>query len=88
MCDLADIWIQAPLQINAMDHSPTNGQLVVGGPDGYCAILSAGPEGLGSGSGTGVVELKGHVGDVLDVKWFPSGEVSCSHTLHFKADKS
>jgi hypothetical protein len=36
-------------------------------------VLPCGPE--ASGSGSGAVELKGHVGDVLDVKWFPSGEV-------------
>lgn len=45
--------------------------MVIGGPDGYCVVLSPQkPE--------DVVELKGHVGDVLDVKWFPSGEVSAA----------
>lgn len=43
--------------------------MVIGGPDGYCVVLSPQkPE--------EVLELKGHVGDVLNAKWFPSGEVS------------
>ena len=42
--------------------------MVIGGPDGYCVVLTPQmPE--------EVLELKGHVGDVLNVKWFPSGEV-------------
>lgn len=46
--------------------------MVIGGPDGYCVVLSPQkPE--------EVLELKGHVGDVLNAKWFPSGEVSPLH---------
>ncbi|KAJ9122208.1 hypothetical protein QFC24_004438 [Naganishia onofrii] len=55
--------------INAVDLSPDGSQLVYGGPDGYCYVhplshLTSPP-----------LELKGHVGDILDVKWFPSGSV-------------
>ena len=49
-------------------------QIAVGGPDGFLVVLPSGPEGRVEDA----VEMKGHVGDVLDVKWFPSGEVSGS----------
>ncbi|GHJ84192.1 hypothetical protein NliqN6_0594 [Naganishia liquefaciens] len=62
-----------PLSINAIDVSPDGSQLVYGGPDGYCYVHP-----LSATSEDRVIkplELKGHVGDVLDVKWFPSGSV-------------
>ena len=43
----------------------------MGGPDGFLVVLPSGPEGRVEDA----VEMKGHVGDVLDMKWFPSGEV-------------
>jgi hypothetical protein len=43
---------------------------VVAGPDGYLCVLPAGMEGKEEAK-----LFKGHVGDVLDVKFFPSGEV-------------
>ncbi|KAJ9105318.1 hypothetical protein QFC21_001686 [Naganishia friedmannii] len=58
-----------PLSINAVDISPDGSQLVYGGPDGYCYVHPL------SHSTSPPLELKGHVGDVLDVKWFPSGSV-------------
>ena len=63
---------QAPLHINSIALSPQHDRLVVGGPDGFCAVLPA----TSSSSGGEGVLLKGHVGDVLDCKWFPSGQVS------------
>jgi hypothetical protein len=64
---------QPPLQINSLAYSHTVQRLVVGGPDGYCAVLPTGPEAKVSEES---VVLKGHVGDVLNVKFFPSGQVS------------
>ena len=64
---------QPPLHVNALEYSPKGSRLVVGGPDGYCMVLP-----VDGGAG---VEMKGHVGDVLDVKWFPSGEVCFSSTF-------
>ncbi|KAJ9120840.1 hypothetical protein QFC22_002774 [Naganishia vaughanmartiniae] len=58
-----------PLSINTIDISPDGSQLVYGGPDGYCYVHPL------SHSTLPPLELKGHVGDVLDVKWFPSGSV-------------
>jgi proteasomal ATPase-associated factor 1 len=46
--------------------------MVVCGPDGYCVVVPCGPDARIDEK----VELKGHVGDVIDAKWFPSGEVS------------
>ncbi|GFZ46381.1 hypothetical protein JCM24511_04628 [Saitozyma sp. JCM 24511] len=60
------------LQINSLAYSSTRHKLVVGGPDGYCALLPTGQEARVKEE---TVLLKGHVGDVLDVKFFPSGEV-------------
>ncbi|WVF72382.1 hypothetical protein IAT40_007197 [Kwoniella sp. CBS 6097] len=62
--------LDAPLQINTLALNPKSPHLVIGGPDGYCAIV---PTSLDSREKE--VQLKGHVGDVRDVKWFPSGEV-------------
>lgn len=59
---------QPELNINALAYSCKAGQLVVGGPDGYCIVLDPAKPGE-------PLELKGHVGDVLHVQWFPSGEV-------------
>ncbi|KAJ9095754.1 hypothetical protein QFC19_007467 [Naganishia cerealis] len=62
-----------PLSINAVDLSPDGSQLVYGGPDGYCYVHPLAP--APSHATASPLELKGHVGDVLDVKWFPSGSV-------------
>jgi len=62
---------KAPLHINSIALSPQHDRLVVGGPDGFCAVV---PATSSSTDGDGVL-LKGHVGDVLDCKWFPSGKV-------------
>ncbi|WVR04980.1 hypothetical protein IAU60_001992 [Kwoniella sp. DSM 27419] len=62
--------VDAPLHINSLALNPKTSHMVVGGPDGYCAVL---PTALDSEEKE--VQLKGHVGDVRDVKWFPSGEV-------------
>ena len=67
--------MQAPLDINTIDVSPDGSHIVYGGPDGYCYVHElAGAQ--PSKSQAKPMQLKGHVGDVLDVKWFPSGEVS------------
>lgn len=63
---------QAPLHVNAIALSPRGDRIAVAGPDGYLVIFPTSPEARKDDK----VELKGHVGDVLDVKWFPSGEVS------------
>ena len=52
--------------------------MVIGGPDGYCLILPTTPD---ARVDHGKVELKGHVGDVLDVQWFPSGVVCVTNLL-------
>ena len=44
---------------------------MVAGPDGYCVIVPTSPDPKLEET----VHLNGHVGDVLDAKWFPSGEV-------------
>ncbi|WWD10413.1 hypothetical protein V865_008549 [Kwoniella europaea PYCC6329] len=62
--------LDAPLHINSLDLNPKSPHVVIGGPHGYCVIL---PTSLNSTEKE--VQLKGHVGDVRDVKWFPSGEV-------------
>ncbi|WVQ98551.1 hypothetical protein IAU59_005677 [Kwoniella sp. CBS 9459] len=62
--------LDAPLQINTLALNPKSPHLVIGGPDGYCAIV---PTALDTREKE--VQLKGHVGDVRDVRWFPSGEV-------------
>ncbi|WVW83404.1 hypothetical protein I302_105423 [Kwoniella bestiolae CBS 10118] len=62
--------LDAPLHINSLSLNPKTPHVVVGGPDGYCAIL---PMSLNSSEKE--VYLRGHVGDVRDVRWFPSGEV-------------
>ncbi|OCF55155.1 hypothetical protein L486_07266 [Kwoniella mangroviensis CBS 10435] len=62
--------LDAPLHINSLSLNPKSPHVVIGGPDGYCVIL---PTSLNSTEKE--VQLKGHVGDVRDVKWFPSGEV-------------
>jgi len=51
-------------------------QVAYGGPDGYCYVQETSEAGPSSEKKT--TKLKGHVGDVLDVKWFPSGQVSDS----------
>ncbi|RXK38495.1 hypothetical protein M231_04261 [Tremella mesenterica] len=55
---------QSSLHINSVDEH--SGNVVVGGSDGYAAIIPHEGE---------PVLLEGHVGDVLVVKWFPSGKV-------------
>ncbi|WWC85251.1 uncharacterized protein L201_000113 [Kwoniella dendrophila CBS 6074] len=62
--------LDAPLHINSLSLNPKKPHIVIGGPDGYCKILP-----ISLNSKEKEVELKGHVGDVRDVKWFPSGEV-------------
>ena len=62
------------MHVNAIALSPGGDRIAVAGPDGYLVILSTSPEARKDEK----VELKGHVGDVLDVKWFPSGEVGDS----------
>ncbi|WVQ78259.1 hypothetical protein IAT38_000343 [Cryptococcus sp. DSM 104549] len=64
--------LDAPLQINTISLNPKTPHIVLGGPDGYCAVL---PTSVTANPEKDVVRLKGHVGDVRDVKWFPSGEV-------------
>lgn len=57
--------------------SPNGKSAVVAGPDGFLSVLSLEQQGTQVGQDQGKwVGLEGHVGDVLDVKWFPSGEVS------------
>jgi proteasomal ATPase-associated factor 1 len=51
--------------------------MVIGGPDGFCVVV---PASSTSTSGEGV-QLKGHLGDVLDCKWFPSGQVGLSSSV-------
>lgn len=57
-----------------MDLSPDGSQLVYGGPNGYCYVHPLTTPN-GDAKPHPPLELKGHVGDVLDVKWFPSGSV-------------
>ncbi|KAL0240236.1 hypothetical protein I308_106785 [Cryptococcus tetragattii IND107] len=64
--------VDSPLQINALAVNPKTPHIVVGGPNGYCMIL---PTGVMASPEKEGVKLKGHVGDVRAVKWFPSGEV-------------
>ncbi|WWC61384.1 uncharacterized protein I303_103967 [Kwoniella dejecticola CBS 10117] len=73
--------LDAPLHINSISLNPKTPHVVVGGQDGYCVIL---PTALNSQEKE--VQLQGHVGDVLDVKWFPSGEVilTCSSDLSIR----
>jgi proteasomal ATPase-associated factor 1 len=59
--------------------SSNNDQVVYGGPDGYCHVHEISEAGPSSERKT--TKLKGHVGDILDVKWFPSGQVSDSNSL-------
>ncbi len=62
--------VSPELSINVLDYSPKAGKLIVGGPDGYAVVLDPARP-------SEALQLKGHVGDVLDAKWFRSGEVSC-----------
>lgn len=65
------------MHVNAIAHSPTLSQMAIAGPDGFLVVVPCGPEGdMGD-----KVEMKGHVGDVFDVKWFPSGEVRITLVL-------
>ncbi|OWZ71250.1 hypothetical protein AYX14_03351 [Cryptococcus neoformans] len=64
--------VDPPLQINALAVNPKTPHIVIGGPDGYCMIL---PIGVMASPEKDGVKLKGHVGDIRAVKWFPSGEV-------------
>ncbi|WRT66901.1 uncharacterized protein IL334_003866 [Kwoniella shivajii] len=64
--------LDAPLHINCASLNPKSAHIVLGGPDGYCVIL---PTSLNTSTSEKPVMLQGHVGDVRDVKWFPSGEV-------------
>ncbi|GMK56514.1 hypothetical protein CspeluHIS016_0303540 [Cutaneotrichosporon spelunceum] len=59
--------VSPELSINALDYSARARKLVVAGPDGYVVILDP--------ATSDALQLQGHVGDVLDAKWFPSGEV-------------
>lgn len=61
---------QAPLHVNSISMS-TNQELVIGGPDGFCAVIPA----SSSSTSSAGVEMIGHLGDVLDCRWFPSGQV-------------
>ncbi|WOO78442.1 Proteasomal ATPase-associated factor 1 [Vanrija pseudolonga] len=60
--------VSPELHISSIDYSDKSEQLVIGGTDGYCVVVSPSDT-------KNVVELKGHVGDVQHVQWFPSGEV-------------
>ncbi|WVQ71464.1 hypothetical protein IAR50_001001 [Cryptococcus sp. DSM 104548] len=64
--------LDPPLQINDLSINPKTPHIVVGGPDGYCAIL---PTSISANVDKEAVKLEGHVGDVRSVQWFPSGEV-------------
>ncbi|TYJ55340.1 hypothetical protein B9479_003954 [Cryptococcus floricola] len=64
--------LDPPLQINDLSINPKTPHIVVGGPDGYCAIL---PTSISANVKKEAVKLEGHVGDVRSVQWFPSGEV-------------
>ncbi|KAK8870006.1 hypothetical protein IAR55_000576 [Kwoniella newhampshirensis] len=64
--------LDPPLQINSLSLNPKSAHIVLGGPDGYAIIV---PTSSDSNVEKDSVRLKGHVGDVRDVKWFPSGEV-------------
>lgn len=57
-----------------IDVSPDGSQIAYGGPDGYCYVQDLADSQTGQPRAK-PLKLKGHVGDVLDVKWFPSGEV-------------
>ncbi|ORX39635.1 WD40-repeat-containing domain protein [Kockovaella imperatae] len=63
--------LSPPLQVNSIALSPNGSHLLVGGPDGYCGVIPVGP----GANAQDMIQFKGHVGDVLDVHWFPSGEV-------------
>jgi proteasomal ATPase-associated factor 1 len=60
------------LTVNSLAHSAKRQKLAVAGPDGYLALVNS----KQGAPHEPAVLLKGHVGDVLDVKFFPSGEVS------------
>lgn len=64
-----------PPGINSIDVSPHGTHVVYGGPDGYCYVQEVASTTSDGKTQDQKLELKGHVGDVLDVKWFPSGEV-------------
>lgn len=74
------------LNINCIDVSPDGRQIVYGGPDGYCRVETVSSPSAASSipvdvtssqqpSTSSIVKLKGHVGDVLSTRWFPSGQV-------------
>jgi WD40 repeat protein len=67
---------QAPLDINVIDVTPDGNHIAYAGPDGYCHVQEVKGDAQEKS-----LKLKGHVGDVLDVKWFPSGEVSESISI-------
>jgi hypothetical protein len=67
--------MQSPLSINSLNVSPDASQIVYGGPDGYCRVESAFDPPPGT-KRMPALQLKGHVGDVLCARWFPSGKVS------------
>ena len=71
------------MHINTIAHSASSSRILIGGPDGYCAILSTSPDARPEDK----LELKGHVGDVLDVRWFPSDEVCYAALDHADAGK-
>ncbi|WWD15715.1 hypothetical protein CI109_100137 [Kwoniella shandongensis] len=64
--------LDPPLQINSLSLNPKSSHILIGGPDGYALIL---PISSDASVEKDSVRLQGHVGDVRDVKWFPSGEV-------------
>lgn len=63
--------LSAPLDLNCVDVNSRNTHIVYGGPDGYCRVTALGDP-IGKSDR---IKLQGHVGDVLDARWFPSGEV-------------
>jgi hypothetical protein len=64
---------QPPLHVNSLAYGSGKNLLAVAGPDGFLCVMPARMEGKADPK-----VFEGHVGDVLDVKFFPSGEVSTS----------
>ena len=69
--------MQPALIVNSLAYSAKRQKLAIAGPDGYLCLMST----SASKHDEAPVLLKGHVGDVLDVKFFPSGEVRILATL-------
>ncbi|CAD6585508.1 MAG: hypothetical protein TREMPRED_004159 [Tremellales sp. Tagirdzhanova-0007] len=57
--------------IDAFAISPNSSRIAIAGPNGDCVILPTSPDARSRDK----VELKGHVADISDIRWFPSGGV-------------